>query len=235
MSEIKYTTVKNTIEGAKEPFNGIVLHNRTMTKADLVDELCKDSIVAKPDDANLILNAIAGAIAETVGQELLRVNAGQITFEPAISGSVASMDAPLTADNRIYVNMRVSEAVRNAIKKLEPVLDGSGGAAAYIARIDKIEDVATHVRAIVGTDRFVITGRNLFVGTEGEGVTLSAPGGTSYAAVVQTGETGATGERLYCALAQAIPAGAYTLTVKTRGGAGGDTVPSEVKRLVEVR
>lgn len=235
MNEIKYITVKNNIDGAKEPFTGIVVHNKTLTKADLVEEMCRESLVANEDDANVVLGALAEAIAETVGEELLRVNVGQVTFEPAISGSVASLDAPLGAENRIYVNMRVAEEVRNALLPLVPVLDRESGEAAAAPRIDSVEDLATGVHAIVGTGRFVVAGKNLFAGSEGEGVKVVSGEGVEIAATVHESEEGSTGERLYCSMPSALPAGLYILAVATRGGAGEDAAVIVVKRKVEVK
>ncbi len=50
---------------------------------------------------------------------------GDIIFEPAISGSVPAMDSPLSNENRIYVNIIASDAIKKAVGAIVPTRDSS--------------------------------------------------------------------------------------------------------------
>ena len=211
--KMKYVTVKSGLESVDGAYLGQFVSNGTRFLDDIAAAMCVDRPAVDEPEARLAIRALAAEIREQVGEKLCRVNAGAVSFEPAISGSLPAMDAPLSEENELYVNIIASDALRRAIGELVPTRDSSS---AIKVVIDNVEDLASHDRVIVGTREFVVTGYNLSARLEGEGLSLAEDDGTPAAAVTVKAEDG-MGQRINAQLAAAVPAGDYRLQLTTHG------------------
>ena len=227
--KMRFVTVKSGLETVEGAYLGQFVSNGTCFLDDITGRMCAGRPAVDEPEARLAVRAIAAEIREKVGEELLRVNAGDVSFEPAISGSLPSMDAQLTDENALYVNIVASDAIKKAIGSIVPTRDSSS---AVKVSIDNIEDIATHGRLIVGTHEFVVTGRNLSARLEGEGMALLNTDG-SVAAAVTVSDGDGMGQRINAQLAAAVPAGTYLLQITTRGYSTPDAeAESYTKRVV---
>lgn len=227
--KMKYVTVRSGLETVEGAYLGQFVSNGTSFLDDITGKMCEGRPAVDEPEARLAIRAIAAEIREKVGEGLFRVNAGDVSFEPAISGSLPAMDSALSEDNHLYVNIVASDAIKMAIGSIVPTRDSSS---AVKVSIDNIEDLATHGRLIVGTHEFVVTGRNLSASLEGEGMVLLRTDG-SVATAVTVCEGDGMGQRINAQLAASVPAGTYLLQVTTRGYATPDAeAESYTKRVV---
>ena len=218
--KLKYATMRNPLAKEGEvSYLGVMLHNGTETLDTLAKRVAEEGVAAREAEARLAVRVAASVIRRMVSEELLRVKIGPVTFEPAISGSVAAIDAPLSPANRIYVNVRTAEAYTRRVGAITPILDSSDALIAASPAIDKVEDTSTYAPGIVGTGVFVITGKGLFASREGECVEIVDANGVATEAVIDSDPAGvSTGERLYAHFAEAPAPGAYALRVTTYAG-----------------
>ena len=211
--KMRFVTVKSGLESVDGAYLGQFVSNGTSFLDDIVRKMCEDRPAVDEPEARLAVRAIAAEIKEQVGDKLYRVNAGDVSFEPAILGSLPSMDAPLAEENTLYVNIIASDAIKKAVGAIVPTRASSGS---IKVAIDNVEDLASRRRVIVGTREFVVTGFNLSARQEGEGMALANGDGSAAAAVTVRDEDG-MGQRVNAQLAAAVPAGNYLLRLSTHG------------------
>lgn len=229
--KLYFHTTPNNLEGAKEPFNGIANQRATVSYAEFAERIA----ARWPEFDATRLKAFVSILGEAIRDyiaEGYRVNLNNwIAVEPGISGSVAAIDAPLTAENKLVPQF--TSYVNNLLDDAMPINTASG---ADIIKIDRVEDTSTHiVNVIKGVNVFVLTGANLHATGEGESLTIVAPGGAKYTAqIVTEGVDSGTGERIYARLAQAIPAGRYNLELVSRGGVADGALQTVAKKNVVV-
>ena len=198
--KMKYVTVKSGLESVNGAYLGQFVSNGTSTLDEVAEKMCKDRPAVDEPEAKLAVRALAAEIREQVGVNLNRVNAGPVSFEPAISGSLPAMDSALGPENELYVNVVASDALQKEIAAIVPTRDS---ASAIAVKMDNVEDLASHGPKIVGTKEFVVTGFNLSARQDGEGMALLHLDGTSAAEVTVKEEDG-MGQRVNAQLVASV-------------------------------
>ena len=112
--KMKYVTVKSGLESVNGAYLGQFVSNGTSTLDEVAEKMCKDRPAVDEPEAKLAVRALAAEIREQVGVNLNRVNAGPVSFEPAISGSLPAMDSALGPENELYVNVVASDATERS-------------------------------------------------------------------------------------------------------------------------
>lgn len=209
--------VANQLESAKEPFIGVVSSSGSVNDTDISNAIEK----ATPEIGNgkglWVLEAIAAIVIASL-EDAESVNLGKIRFEPAITGSVQFADSPLTTDNQIVVNI-VNLGANALYDNAKVRVNGEEGNGDSV--IDNVLDIATGAIGVVGVGTVVITGKNLFVGGEGEGVAIVDKDGTEVQMTNVTETGGNSGERIYCRIpaeTEGLVDGVASLQVTTKGG-----------------
>lgn len=216
-AKLKFTKVKSGFEKLEGKYTGLFISNGSDGLDDIVDDICAAHPTIGRAELKLAIRGLAAEVRRAVGDDLNYVSAGSVAgLAPAISGSVPSMDSPLTeGENELYVNVVALDHLRGVIGALTPSQDATGTSG---VRIDYVEDVATKEKGVIkGTAEFVLTGRNLSARNEGESLALVAENGTEIAVTVVSGEDDVPGQRIKAHLATAAAAGEYRLRLNTRG------------------
>ena len=114
----------------------------------------KRSGYGKPIVKN-VLGAAGAEAAEILSTRLYRINAFGFSLGAEISGSVPSLDSPLTEENKIYVAIRPADEIRNAAEDITPIRSGDDVGP---IQIDKVEDEDTGKPGFIdGTKTFIIS------------------------------------------------------------------------------
>ena len=228
--KMKYVTVKSGLESVNGAYLGQFVSNGTSTLDEVAEKMCKDRPAVDEPEAKLAVRALAAEIREQVGVNLNRVNAGPVSFEPAISGSLPAMDSALGPENELYVNVVASDALQKEIAAIVPTRDS---ASAIAVKMDNVEDLASHGPKIVGTKEFVVTGFNLSARQDGEGMVLLHLDGTSAAEVTVKEEDG-MGQRVNAQLVASVASGTYLLQLTTHGYSTPDAEAESYTKKVQV-
>ncbi len=215
-AKMRFATVKSPLETLEGKYTGLFIHNGV----DGLDEIAARIVRAHPNvgvsEVKLAVRALAAEIRACVADGPGYAGAdGLAGFTVAISGSVASLDAPLTpGENAIYVNIVALEPLREAIGALVPVAASDETAAVAIT---DVEGKALRKHGVISTPgAFTVTGKNLSAGGEDEGITLANASGDTVATATVTSEDG-LGQRIDASFAAAVPAGTYKLILKSHG------------------
>jgi hypothetical protein len=228
--KMNYITVKSGLESLEGAYTGQFVSNGTIDLDGVAKKMCVNRPAIDEPEVKLAMRALAAEIKEQVGNGLYRVNAGMVSFEPAISGSLPSMDASLTEENELYVNIVASESIKREIGAVVPTRSSAN---AVKVILDNVEDVEKHVRKIFGIHEFVVTGTNLSARLPDEGMELLSKEG-NVMTEVRCYEKDGMGQRIFGNLPIFVPSGIYTLQLKTHGYSTPDADVETYTKKVEV-
>ena len=224
---LKSSRVRNTLPGTEGTYHDAVssidlcgldtFAERVGRKCGYPAAVVKNIIGADGAEAQEILSTRLYRIGDVFG----------LTLEAAISGSVPSLDSPLTEDNDVYVAIHPSSELKNAASGITPVRSG----AETVVALDRVEDEASGTPSVIdGTKTFILTGWGLSTSGEGEGVSVkSMVNGTETSATVIRNDGGRS---VWARLDAALPAGKAKVCVMTGGAEPGELWP--VSRTVTI-
>ena len=218
-SNMKFTLVKNNLPEAKEPYIGQFISNGSVEIDAFADCVAKGRTNVDAATVKMIMRTAFELIGIKIAEDLTRIDTGMLTFEPAISGSVATMDGALTDENEAYIAIRVRESLKREIAAITPsrvANETTGGIS-----IDYVFDTLTEKSGqISDTSPFRILGRKISAShTEsGEELYLIDSAGKRHdAKIPQQSETLNYGQRIDAYFMPAPAKGKATLVLKTTG------------------
>ena len=227
---LKFVLVKNTLPTAKEPYNGQFVSNGTTALDAFAEKVCAGRTNIDAPTLKLILRTAFAFLAEDMAENVFRYQTGLLTFEPAIEGSLPSMDAPLTDENPLVVAVRLASDFVREIGAAVPTRDSDD---AISVKIDDVLDVeAEKYSQVTGGKRFQVTGKNISVRGEGESLAVAGPDGVAHPCTVV--EEDGMGQRIVAEAAADADPGKGAILLTTRGYATPDAEPMLVKKTVTV-
>ena len=208
--EHHYYLGENTLPGTEGTYHGVYVSNNTYDLDDIADAMSGAGI--KPATSKLVIRTMYSKVGELVSTRLCRVSAGPISFEPAASGTVPYANSTLGPDNELYVNVRLSDSLRNIAAGITPKRTDPSE---VTARIDGVRSIpATEPKVIVSGEPFKITGWCVSATGSDESLAVVDKDGVSHAAEVIDEEHG---QRIIARVAEEIPAGPATVLLMTHG------------------
>ena len=235
-SNMKFTLVKNNLPEAKEPYRGQFISNGTIEIDAFADGVAKGRTNVDAATVKMIMRTAFEVIGEKIAEDLTRIDTGMLTFEPAISGSVATMDGALTDENEAYIAIRVRESLKREIAAITPsrvANETTGGIS-----IDYVFDVSTgEAGRISDTEPFRVLGRKISASDtdSGEELYLIDSAGTKHVAKLLGGENVMThGQRIDAHFDPKPAKGKATLVLKTTGYPDHDNDLVTLKKIVMV-
>ena len=227
---LKFVLVKNNLPTAKEPYLGQFVSNGTTALDALCEKVCAGRTNIDAPTLKLILRTALAFVAEDMAENVFRYQTGLLTFEPAIEGSLPSMDAPLTDENPIVVAVRLAGEFVREIGAAVPSRDSDD---AISVKIDDVLDLETEVRQqVTGRCRFQLTGRNISARGEGESLAVAGPDGVAHACPVV--EEDGMGQRIVAEAPAGVTPGKGAVLLSTRGYATPDGETVQLKKQVTV-
>lgn len=234
-SNMKFTLVKNNLPEAKEPYRGQFICNGTVEIDQFADAIAKKRTNVDTPTVKMIMRSAFELIGESIAENLTRIDTGMLSFEPAISGSVATMDGALGDGNEVYIAVRLKDSLRREIAAITPTragTDATGG-----INIDYIFDVEANMSGrISGTAPFRVLGRKISAShTEsGEELYLIDSAGAKIDAAVTDEDGEGYGQRINAQLFSQPAKGKATLVLKTTGYPDHDHDLVTLKKTVTV-
>jgi hypothetical protein len=186
---MKFTLVKNNLPEAKEPYRGQFISNGTIEIDAFADGVAKGRTNVDAATVKMIMRTAFEVIGEKIAEDLTRIDTGMLAFEPAISGSVATMDGALTDENEAYIAIRVRDSLKREIAAITPsrvANETTGGIS-----IDYVFNISTGESGqITNTEPFRVLGRKISASdTEsGEELYLIDSAGTKHVANLLSGD-----------------------------------------------
>ena len=232
-SNMRYTLVKNNLPQAKEPYTGHFVSNGTIEIDAFTDTIAKGRTNIDAATIKMILRTGFTIIGETIASDLTRIDTGTLAFEPAISGSVATMDGALGEENEVYIAVRSKDSLKKTIGAIVPNQDANDSVDGI--RIDYIFDIASDARGqISGTNQFRVLGRKITVARPdlGEELYVIDAAGEKIAASVDNGEE--AGQRINATLSKKPATGKGTLVLVTKGYPNHDGELVTLKKAVTI-
>ena len=227
---LKFVLVKNSLPTAKDPYNGQFVSNGTTWIDGFCEKICKGRTNIDAPTLKLILRTAFAFIAEDMAENVFRYQTGLLTFEPAIEGSLPSMDAPLTDENPLVIAVRLASDFAREIGAAVPTRDSDD---VISVKIDDVLDIeADKCGQITGGKRFKMTGKNISARGEGEGLAVAGPDGVAHPCTVV--EEDGMGQRIVAEAPADADPGKGAILLTTRGYATPDAEPMLVKKLVTV-
>lgn len=218
-SNMKFILVKNNLPTAKEPYVGQFVSNGTTDLDAFAAAIADGRTNVDTPTVKLVLRTAFEVIGDDIASDLTRIDTGIFSFEPAISGSVASMDGALGDANEVYIAVRTKESLRKEIAAITPSRETDD---THAMRFDFVYDISGNKRGqIKSTEVFRLIGRDISAVIEGESVTVIDSAGVEHSAQVHN-ENGA-GQRISAQLNEAPALGKATVVLKTYGYAPGGT------------
>ena len=159
-------------------YMGQVVHTGTATAAD-VCEACKQENPQMTEPlASLATETIMDYGSDKVVTDVVRFNLGSpyFTMEPAVSGSVPTVDAPLTDANERYIKVVNGQSLNARIAALKPVITGEDLGDVMFRSTETTHDGEDWKNTIFGSEEFVALGKRL--GGEGQRMELVDATGT---------------------------------------------------------
>lgn len=235
-SNMKFTLVKNNLPEAKEPYRGQFISNGTVEIDAFADGVAKGRTNVDAATVKMIMRTAFEVIGENIAENLTRIDTGMLTFEPAISGSVATMDGALTEANEAYIAIRVRDSLKRGIAAITPsrvANETTGGIS-----IDYVFDISTGKSGqISNSEVFRVLGRRISAShtDSGEELYLIDSAGTKHVAKFPS-ESGVMtyGQRIVAYFEPAPVKGKATLVLKTTGYPDHDNDLVTLKKTVTV-
>lgn len=214
-TNMKFTLVKNNLPAAKEPYTGQFISNGTVEIDEFAELIAKGRTNVDAASVKMILRTGFAIIAEDIAADLTRIDTGTLAFEPAISGSVAAMDAALGEENELYIAVRSKDSLKKQIAAITPSRDSNDTTDGI--RIDYIYDIEANARGqITGRNEFRILGRKITVAQPQTGERIFVRDGENNSITVSV-EGEESGQRITAKLDAEPAPGKGTLIINTRG------------------
>ena len=159
-------------------YMGQVVHTGTVTAAD-VCEACKQENPQMTEPlASLATETIMDYGSDKVVTDVVRFNLGSpyFTMEPAVSGSVPTVDASLSDANERYIKVVNGQSLNARIAALKPVITGEDLGDVMFRSTETTHDGEDRKNVIFGSEEFVALGKRL--GGEGQRMELVDATGT---------------------------------------------------------
>ena len=175
--DIKIRIVPNPLYGTpgslvENPYMAEVIHTGTATAAD-VCEACKEENPQMTEPlASLATETIMDYGSDRVVTDVVRFNLGGdfFTLEPAVSGSVPTLDAALTDANERYIKVVNGPSLNARIAALRPVIVGDDLGDVQFHSTEAAHDGKDWKNVLFGGEEFVALGKRL--GGEGQRMEL---------------------------------------------------------------
>ena len=175
--DIKIRIVPNPLYGTpgslvENEYVGQVVHTGTATAAD-VCAACKEENPQMTEPlASLATETIMDYGSDRVVTDVVRFNLGGdfFTLEPAVSGSVPTLDAALTDANERYIKVVNGPALNARIAALRPVIVGDDLGDVQFHSTEAAHDGKDWKNTLFGGEEFVALGKRL--GGEGQRMEL---------------------------------------------------------------
>ena len=227
---LKFVLVKNGLPTVKDPYNGQFVSNGTTALDAFAEKVCAGRTNIDAPTLKLILRTAFAFVAEDMAENVFRYQTGLLTFEPAIEGSLASMDAALTDKNPLVIAVRLGSEFVREIAGIVPARDSDD---VISVKIDDVLDVAAEkYHQVTGGKRFQVTGKNISARGEGEGLAVAGPDGVAHPCTVV--EEDGMGQRIVAEAPVDADVGRGAILLTTRGYATPDVEPMLVKKPVTV-
>ena len=218
---IGYKLVKNCMPATTEkaPYLGMAIPVGSLAYDNILREMIKAGTKMTQPTAKFFLDALYEYAAETIAEEVVRINLGNVAIYPMIDGSFDSEDAPFDPKrNTLYVGASVSQDLRDRVAGIAP--DYAGDVSLGSVKLHSCMDLASQdFKVIDGTNPFRLAGANLTVpDAEDESLALYAKDGVTKVTDITVAETDG-GQQITCQLsaAVAVPKGTYKVRIASHG------------------
>jgi len=209
----------------KVPYLATVVSNGTVGLDEILAEVAKETHSSKAT-ARMCWDAMMEVVKEELVQGH-KVSTPIGLFEPAISGSMDTEDAPFDpARNKVYVKVTPTAAIRKALGELVPVRLDMPVSELAIATVVTPSLGRRGYNAVCAGEPFTVSGSGLDEGVE---AVLTDAKGVKHPLVVEL----AKGLSMICRAEGSLAKGAAKLTVSVLGGEDGDVLFS-VSRKIKV-
>ena len=226
---IKVKRYKNRMKTAdKAPYLMRVVSNGEVHLDDILRDVAKETGWTLPT-VRMYYNAFFEQLTEEL-QQGKKVKTALGTFEPAISGTVPSVDSKLDPKmNKVYIKVTPPDELRKALAKVTPVMVGGPESELMIGEVFTGSLGAKGYNVVTSGESFVVTGDG-FLEDGVLSVSLKDAKGVSRAVTVEARKKTA----LVCTLAGSTAKGKATLEV-VLAGEEPDTYRFTASRKVTVR
>ena len=181
--DIKIKIVPNPLYGrpgslVESPYIAQVVHTGTVTAADICEACKRENPQMTEPLASLATETIMDYGSDKVVTDVVRFNLGSpyFTMEPAVSGSVPTVDASLSDANERYIKVVNGQSLNARIAALKPVITGEDLGDVMFRSTETTHDGEDWKNVIFGSEEFVALGKRL--GGEGQRMELVDATGT---------------------------------------------------------
>ena len=220
-----YGTPGSLVENA---YKGEVIHTGTVTAADICEACKQENPQMTEPLASLATETIMDYGSDRVVTDVVRFNLGSayFTMEPAVSGSVPTVDAALSDANERYIRVVNGPSLNARIAALRPVITGDDLGDVQFHSTETVRDDGEFKNTLFGDEEFVALGKRL--GGADQRMELVAADGTTVSAATFLGGD-ALGQRFRYRLATPpAESGAYTLVLTSTGKDTPDASPKSI-------
>ena len=220
-----YGTPGSLVENA---YKGEVIHTGTVTAADICEACKQENPQMTEPLASLATETIMDYGSDRVVTDVVRFNLGSayFTMEPAVSGSVPTVDAALSDANERYIRVVNGPSLNARIAALRPVITGDDLGDVQFHSTETVRDDGEFKNTLFGDEEFVALGKRL--GGADQRMELIAADGTTVSAATFLGGD-ALGQRFRYRLATPpAESGAYTLVLTSTGKDTPDASPKSI-------
>lgn len=166
--DIKIKIVPNPLYGrpgslVESPYIAQVVHTGTVTAADICEACKKENPQMTEPLASLATETIMDYGSDKVVTDVVRFNLGSafFTMEPAVTGSVPTVDAPLSDENERYIKVVNGQSLNARIAALRPVIVNDDLGDVQFRSIETVEGEKCYRNEIHGSGEFVALGKRL--------------------------------------------------------------------------
>ena len=179
-----YGTPGSLVENA---YKGEVIHTGTVTAADICEACKQENPQMTEPLASLATETIMDYGSDKVVTDVVRFNLGSayFTMEPAVSGSVPTVDAALTDANERYIRVVNGPSLNARIAALRPVITGDDLGDVQFHSTEAVRDDGEFKNTLFGDEEFVALGKRL--GGADQRMELVAADGTTVSAATFLG------------------------------------------------
>ena len=220
-----YGTPGSLVENA---YKGEVIHTGTVTAADICEACKQENPQMTEPLASLATETIMDYGSDKVVTDVVRFNLGSayFTMEPAVSGSVPTVDAALTDANERYIRVVNGPSLNARIAALRPVITGDDLGDVQFHSTEAVRDDGEFKNTLFGDEEFVALGKRLG-GTDQRMELVAADGTAVSEATFLGGDT--LGQRFRYRLATPpAESGACTLVLTSTGKDTPDASPKSI-------
>ena len=225
MDNIKIKIVENPLYGiegstVKYPYKGQVIHTGSYDEAAIQAAVEADNPQMTEPLAGLTSSTLLTYGVQNITDEVKRFNFGSdyFAFEPAIEGSVPSVDSALGDDNTPYVNVVGGNALNQRLAKITPVIVNDDLGDVVCKSVEATYEGVFHKNEIYGESEATLIGRELsFNSSLGEKIELVNATTDAVVATASVVSTSATAQRVTFKFTTDIASGDYKLRCSSRG------------------